>query len=123
MPKRLSKKEQGFVADYIDSGNGTQAALKNYDTESENSAASIASQNLRKVKIQEAILGHAKPAESKIFHLSQKAKSEMVSFVASKDIMDRAGFKPVEKSAHINVNIEVPVSDRLKKIAQTLNES
>jgi phage terminase small subunit len=55
MAKNLTKKEKGFVNDISKTGNGTQAALKNYDTKNENSAASIASQNLRKLKIQKAI--------------------------------------------------------------------
>jgi hypothetical protein len=55
MAIELTKKEKGFVKDYIESGNGTEAVLNNYDTTSENTAASIASENLRKPKIQNAI--------------------------------------------------------------------
>lgn len=55
MATELTKKEKGFVKDFIDTGSGTKAALNNYDTEDENVAASIASQNLRKLKIQNAI--------------------------------------------------------------------
>lgn len=58
-PKRkLSKKQKGFVKDYIATGNGTQAALKNYDIESEdkiNVANAIAVENLQKPTIQQAI--------------------------------------------------------------------
>lgn len=55
MAVRLTKKEAGFVKDYLETGNGTQAALKNYDTEDENTAAMIASTNIRKPKIQKLI--------------------------------------------------------------------
>lgn len=55
MATNLTKKEKGFVKDYVELGNGTKAALNNYDTESENIAAAIASENLRKPKIQQAI--------------------------------------------------------------------
>lgn len=55
MSEGLTKKEKGFVEDYIETGNATEAALNNYDTEDENVAASIGSQNLRKLKIQTAI--------------------------------------------------------------------
>lgn len=48
---KLSKKEKGFAKDFIKSGNGTQSALKNYNTKSENVAGNIASENLRKPKI------------------------------------------------------------------------
>lgn len=55
MSERLSKKEKGFVKDFVKTGNGTKSALNNYNTGSENVAASIASENLRKPKIQNAI--------------------------------------------------------------------
>lgn len=55
MATNLTKKEKGFIKDIIETGNGTKAALNNYDTEDENVAASIASENLRKPKIQNAI--------------------------------------------------------------------
>lgn len=55
MSKKLTKKQKGFVKDYVETGNGTQAALKNYDTEDENTAAAIASENLTKPKIEQAV--------------------------------------------------------------------
>lgn len=55
MAEKLTKKEKGFVKDYIKTGNGTQSALNNYDTESENVAGVIAYENIRKPKIQSAI--------------------------------------------------------------------
>lgn len=56
MAKKLTKKEKGFVKDYINTGNGTQAILKNYNTKDEDVAGVMAVQNLGKLKIQEAIL-------------------------------------------------------------------
>jgi phage terminase small subunit len=55
MPKRLSKKQKGFIKDYIATGNGVQSALKNYDTDDYNSANQIAIENLQKPIIQNAI--------------------------------------------------------------------
>lgn len=101
----LTKKQQGFVRDYIDTGNGTQAALNNYDTDSEESASTIASENLRKVSIRQAIDLHAKDAESMVYKLSQTAEAETVRLGASKDILDRAGFKPIEKTQTLNVTV------------------
>lgn len=113
MATNLTKKEKGFAKDYMDTGNGVQSALKNYDTESYFSAGAIASQNLKKLQIQQYIAEHAEDAESMIYKLSQQAKSEMVRYVSSKDIMDRAGHKPVEKtqSTSLNVNIERKVEN------------
>ena len=123
MATRLTKKEQGFVKDYLDTGNGTKAVLMNYDTTSENSAGAISSQNLRRIKIQEYLADHAEQAESKIFHLSQKAKSEMVSYVASKDIMDRAGFKPVEKTESRTLNVDMKIDNKeLAKLGKEYEE-
>lgn len=48
MARTLTKKQRGFVNDYADTGNGTQAALANYDTESERVAEAIGSENLSK---------------------------------------------------------------------------
>lgn len=55
MVEKLTKKQKGFVKDYIKTGNGTQSALKNYDTDDPNVANAIASENLRKPMIQDAI--------------------------------------------------------------------
>ena len=52
---KLTKKEQGFVRDYVETGNGVQSALKNYDTDSYKTASNIASTNLDKPRIQAAI--------------------------------------------------------------------
>ena len=40
-------------------------------------------------------------AASKLLRLAQGAKSEYVQLEASKDILDRAGFKPVDRSQHL----------------------
>ena len=51
----LTKKQKGFVKDYIETGNGLKSALNNYDTDDENVAGVIAYDNLRKPKIVNAI--------------------------------------------------------------------
>lgn len=55
-PKKLTIKQAKFVKAYVDNdGNGTKAALQTYDVKNENSAHAIASENLQKPTIQEAI--------------------------------------------------------------------
>jgi len=54
LPK-LTKKQRGFVNDYIETENGTQSALKNYDTKDYKTASVIAAENLDKPSIQVAI--------------------------------------------------------------------
>lgn len=98
--KNLSKKQEGFIKDYLDTGNGTQAVLKHYNVKGknkENIAASIARENLTKPQIMEVIQAEAKDALARIVELSMTATNEAVKLSANKDILDRAGFKPTDK--------------------------
>lgn len=55
---KLTKKQRGFVNDYVATENGTQSALNNYEIESDNPekvASVIATENLAKPSIIEAI--------------------------------------------------------------------
>src|SRR5262245_9790916 len=52
---RLSVKQRLFVGEYVRSGNGTRAALAAYWTSDPRTANAIASENLRKPAIQEAV--------------------------------------------------------------------
>lgn len=129
MARKLTKKQKGFIKDYLDTGNGTESALKNYDIQAkdpEKSASVIASNLLGKISIREKLESHAESAESKVFELSQNAKSEMVSLVASKDILDRAGYKPIEKSQSVTVNLDVKevkeVNEEIQSIARRIVE-
>ena len=115
MTTKLTKKQKGFVKDYLDTGIGSLAAKKNFDISKKNglksyddTARSIATEYLAKPHIEQAIQNHAEDAESQIYKLSQKAKAEVVRLNASKDIMDRAGYKPIERSFSqaLNLNIE-----------------
>jgi phage terminase small subunit len=55
--KKLTLKQAKFTKEYLKSGNGTQAAIKaGY---SKNSAHDIASENLRKPEIKEAVASAA----------------------------------------------------------------
>ena len=55
MARRLSKKAKGFVRDVVEGATGVQAALNNYDTDKYNVANAIASENLTKPAIIDAI--------------------------------------------------------------------
>ncbi len=61
---RLSQKEKGFVNDVADGMVPTQAALKNYDTESYGTAGVIAHENLKKPKIIDALAKKGFDAET-----------------------------------------------------------
>lgn len=80
--KRLSKKELGFVKDYVKTGNGVRSVLKNYDTEDYSTAGMIASENLKKPKIQKAILSIAEQIPDSLLvakHLELLNKKEVVT--------------------------------------------
>lgn len=104
MSKRLTQKEKKFADTFIDTGNGTKSALVAYDTEDENTAAVIASRTLSKDKVQNYIHSKAEKAAEIVFTIAQHGDSDGVRLAASKDILDRAGFKPTEKQVTINVD-------------------
>ncbi len=96
----LTKKQKEFADEYLETGNGTQAALKAYDASNENSASVEASRTLRKAKVQKYLEDKAEKAALRVEELSNQNENLSVALNASKDILDRAGYKPVEKQEH-----------------------
>lgn len=52
-------------------------------------------------RVTESLGLNATTAAAKLLQLAKGAKSEYVQLEASKDILDRAGFKPVDRSQHL----------------------
>mgnify|MGYP001573655467 CR=1 FL=1 len=123
---RLTKKEKGFADSYLETGNGTLAALENYDTALENTAAVIATRTLRKAKVQEYLEKHAPAASSRIVKISKIIHGNTaVALAANRDIMDRAGFKPIERSESksIRLNVEAKIeNEELEALRQEYEE-
>lgn len=115
--RRLTKKEKNFAKEYLELGNGTQAALKTYDTANENVAAAIASENLRKQKIIDYLSSKAERAAIRVEELAENAENETVKLNANKDILDRAGFKPKEDSTPQTQNIQINIFSKEMKQA------
>lgn len=103
---KLTKKQKLFADEYLKTGNGTQSALASYDVSSNNSANSVAGENLQKLVIIKYLAEHAEEAVIRVKELSEQNENLTVALGASKDILDRAGFRPVEKSQTINVNLQ-----------------
>ena len=64
-------------------------------------------------RIRESIGLNATKASHKMLELSTSAKSEYVQLEASKDILDRAGYKAVEKSMSLvqgNINVSIDLT-------------
>ena len=85
-----------------------------------NSARVTASTLLHKPEVQEYYLQQVRnkigysthKALSSVINLSSSAQSEYVKLEASKDLLDRAGFKPAEKNQHVisgdfSINIDL----------------
>ena len=54
-PRRLTKKQKGFVKDYVDTGNASEAVRRNYDVVDVDTAKSMGTENLAKPYIAEAV--------------------------------------------------------------------
>lgn len=98
MSRKLTKKQKIFADEYIETGNGRRSAFTAYDVETLEVAAVIASENLTKPNVMEYIQSKAELAAGYVFELAREANNEAVRLNASKDILDRAGFKAVEKT-------------------------
>lgn len=110
-PKRrkLTMKQEGFVKDLLETKNASEAVRRNYDVENAapGTVTSIASENLSKPSIQEAIgkLKEQFVSDSYFMYGQQKEILSRVSArnpeLANKIInktLDRAGFAPVHKN-------------------------
>lgn len=115
-------KQKKFADKYLETGNGRQSVMGVYDVKSPEVADSIASENLRKPKVIEYLESKAEKVSENMVKLALNAGSESVQFQASKDILDRAGYKPVEKSQSLNLNIDVEFSPKDKKISERYEE-
>ena len=121
---KLTKKEKGFIIDYIDTGNGVQSILNNYDTKDYNTAGVMAHENLNKPKIQAYLEDNAEGAASRVVEISKKARNEAVKLSANKDILDRAGYTVPQQSPFVQQSILVIMpTEIIKRNALHTNES
>ncbi len=122
MARTLTKKQKGFAKDYLETGNATLAVKNNYNVSTENSAAALGSNILRNSKVREYIEGKAELAASYVFEIASAGDNDVVRLSASKDILDRAGFKPIEKNLNVNMNIEPAQSEEIRRLTDKLND-
>lgn len=120
MATKLTPKQKTFVKGYLETGNGTEAALKAYDIQSpnaENVAHSIASENLRKPAIQSAI-HEALPDDllaKKHLSLLNTTRIEHMTFPlgpANQDEPNFSGARPNEKQT---TEAEMPEYEKRKQ--------
>lgn len=98
MAKTLTRKQETFVEAFVESGNGTISALAAYDTESKDVAKSIASENLTKPYVQEAIAERIKTREE----LVEEAHESLLTAVR----LDYFVFPKMMKDEEITEHVE-----------------
>ncbi|MBL7057807.1 terminase small subunit [Patescibacteria group bacterium] len=106
---KLTKKQENFCVEYLETGNATEAAERSYSVKNRQTANAVGAENLAKPSIRAYLDRIAKSAVIVIYELSQSAINEAVRLSASKDILDRAGYRVQEKSAETNNNIIVTI--------------
>ena len=118
--RRITKKQKLLIDTIVATGCSITKASKIAGYSEGESGRVTASKTLRlphiqeymQQRIRESIGLNATKASNKMLQLSSSAKSEYVQLEASKDILDRAGYKPIDKSMHlvsgdINVTIDL----------------
>ncbi len=118
----LTHKQKKFANHYIETGNKVQSALKSYDTESYKTASVIAHENLEKPRVLEYIESKAENAAIRVVELSEQEENLNVALGASKDILDRAGYKPVEKSVSLTVNVDTTMTPKERELIDEFDE-
>lgn len=118
MARTLTPKQKKFAKHYLETGEKAKSALKAYDTEDIKVAAVIASENLNKPNVIAYLESKADRAAERIVELSEQDDVLPVALGASKDILDRSGFKPVERS--VNLTIDANSTERTREFAGRL---
>lgn len=119
---RTKTKEREFVHEYIKNGeNATNAVKKVYEITNDNYARVKGHREITKPNVRDLIDGYAAKAIKGIQTLAETAENEAVRLKANIDQADRAGYKPVERS--INMNVEIEVSPEIKELAEKLDKA
>lgn len=119
--RRLTTKQKDLVDTIVASGCSVKEASAKAGYSDGESGRVTASKTLRlphvqeymQQRVRESIGLNATVASKRILDLSTNAKSEYVQLEASKDILDRAGYKPIEKSMSLvqgNINVSIDLS-------------
>ena len=108
--RRVTSRQAALVDTLVATGCSITEAASTAGYASGESGRVTASKALRLPHVQqymiervgEALGLNATVAAAKLLHLARGAKSEYVQLEASKDILDRAGFKPPDRPMHLH---------------------
>jgi hypothetical protein len=104
--KKLTPRQEAFVQAFVANGGKVRDAATEAGYATNDSGRKTAYKTLKLPHVQqrmfevtaEAFGKHAITALATVSKLSKSAKSEYVQLEASKDLLDRAGFKPIDRS-------------------------
>ena len=104
--RKLTKRQSALVDTLVATGCSIKNAAEEAGYAAGDSGRVSASKTLRLTHVQEYMMQrisetmglNATVAAARVLTLAQGAKSEYVQLEASKDILDRAGFKPIDRS-------------------------
>ena len=119
--RHLTKKQMVLVDTLVAEGCSITKASQEAGYAKGESGRVTASKTLRLAHVQEYMMKriteslgvNATLASAKLVKLASGAKSEYVQLEASKDILDRAGFKAPDKQMHLiagNINVNIDLS-------------
>lgn len=120
-PRKITKKQKDWADKYLETGNKTQSALAAYNTTDPKTASVIGAENIGKPSIREYLDQNASAVAANMLRLALNAERESDQINAGKDVLDRAGYKPVEKTLNVNVEVDTTTKEELKAAA-ILNE-
>ena len=125
---KLTKKQRGFVNDYVETENGTQSVMNHYDIESnkpEKVASVIATENLAKPIIIEAIENKRKTLREALIDegITEKKIAQKVNvLLEAKDLEGNTDFNAVDKGLkHASNFYGVENNEDKPKISNTYN--
>lgn len=113
----ITPKQKKFADEFLATGNQVQSALKAYNTDSYKTASVIGNENLAKPRVLRYLESKSEGAAIRVVELSEQDENLTVALGASKDILDRAGYKPVEKSVSLTVNVDTTMTEKEKALA------
>ena len=104
--RKLTDKQMKLVDTLVATGCSVTQAARDAGYAEGDSGRVSASKALRQPHVQQYMMSrvseqlglNATVAAAKVLNLASGAKSEYVQLEASKDILDRAGFKPIDRS-------------------------
>jgi phage terminase small subunit len=114
---RLTTRQRALVEAYVANGGNLTKAAEEAGYAQGNSGRVTAWKAMKTAHVQQYLMQqtaqafstHAAMAVGKVASLAKAAKSEYVQLEAAKDILDRAGFKPIDR-AQVQVAGDIRVS-------------